>query len=232
VRKASHPRKTGVKPVNQLTRGYKLVKTWDSVALAAEAFGIGVGRIYGCCAGYDETASGYRWEWHEETDLPGEEWVAHTTQRNGKDYEFLVSNMGRVQTSTGRRTYGTPREDGYLYAAKLTEGFRVHRIICEAFHPNPEARPTVDHLDRNNIPSNLAWATHAEQEKNRTVRGHSNGIKRAVAAKDAAGNETAYESIAAAARALGLKPMTVVSHMCRGTARMCGGYSWRYLEAP
>jgi hypothetical protein len=46
----------------------------------------------------------------------------------------------------------------------------VHRLIAETFIPNPENKPTVDHIDRhisNNFISNLTWATYKEQADNK-----------------------------------------------------------------
>ena len=48
----------------------------------------------------------------------------------------------------------------------------LHRLLAEAFIPNPENKPTVDHIDRNpanNDLSNLRWATHYEQHQNMTT---------------------------------------------------------------
>lgn len=42
----------------------------------------------------------------------------------------------------------------------------IHRLLAEAFIPNPENKPTVDHIDgnrQNNSLSNLRWATYSEQ---------------------------------------------------------------------
>lgn len=48
--------------------------------------------------------------------------------------------------------------------------FGVHRLIALTFLPNPENKPTVDHIDRNpknNQISNLRWASYSEQCYNR-----------------------------------------------------------------
>jgi len=50
------------------------------------------------------------------------------------------------------------------------KNYKVHRLIAEAFHPNPGFKPEVDHIDRdrsNNFASNLRWATDTEQMGNR-----------------------------------------------------------------
>jgi hypothetical protein len=65
-------------------------------------------------------------------------------------------------------------QDGYIRNG-LTKDKKIiqkprHRLVAEAFIPNPENKPSVDHINRdektNNNVSNLRWATYKEQANN------------------------------------------------------------------
>lgn len=93
--------------------------------------------------------------------------VAHTPG-------YFVSDDGKVYSEKyGRRCeLKQSGHKGYrrvvLSTANKRQGYPVHRLVAEAFIPNPEDKPFVNHLDgnkRNNIASNLRWCTASENQK-------------------------------------------------------------------
>lgn len=91
--------------------------------------------------------------------------------------EGFVKSLDRVDCS-GRHLKGMlikPFKDrgGYLCVVLTKEGKRyrkkVHRLVAEAFIPNPEGKPEVDHIDTvqtNNCVENLRWVTAKENNNN------------------------------------------------------------------
>lgn len=70
--------------------------------------------------------------------------------------------------------------DGYLTVKLNHEGVSltktVHRLVAEAFIPNPDNKPTVNHIDGNKLNNhvdNLEWATMGEQ----MTHAYSMGLK-------------------------------------------------------
>ena len=100
-----------------------------------------------------------------------EQWkpIPHT------DGKYEVSNYGRVRTNNQRPGLLTltKQPKGYLYAmVTLINGkqknCRVHRLVAEAFLPNPDNQPEVNHKDgnkENNHVSNLEWCNRSHNMK-------------------------------------------------------------------
>lgn len=90
-----------------------------------------------------------------------------------KDYE--VNENGEIRSlKHGKETIlkGRLSKDGYLRYALRKNGkayeFKGHRLVAEAFIPNPENKPTINHINGDktcNKKWNLEWATREEQMK-------------------------------------------------------------------
>lgn len=106
---------------------------------------------------------------------------------------YQISNLGRVkslkricQSAVGGRTVPEivrkPRynKDGYMYVNLHKDGVRkskkIHRMVAEAFIPNPENKPEVNHIidKRHNDWESLEWVTKSENEKHAHAIGKKN----------------------------------------------------------
>ena len=103
-----------------------------------------------------------------QEDLPNEEWL------DIKDYEGLyqVSNMGRVRRiPNGKiKIFKIAEKYSSYQTAHLSKNgvskiCKVHRLVAQAFIPNPENKPSVNHIDVNkwnNRADNLEWVDQKE----------------------------------------------------------------------
>lgn len=99
---------------------------------------------------------------------------------------YQVSNLGRVKRLESRRGRGrgyvvpehfikhSVSSRGYCHVVLCKNGqtrtFNIHRLVAEAFIPNPDDKPQIDHIDRNkenNNVENLRWVDQSENNYNR-----------------------------------------------------------------
>ena len=99
---------------------------------------------------------------------------------------YSVSNEGRVKNdkiflklSYNKRGYSQV----VLWNENKNKIQTIHRLVAQAFIPNPDNKPEVNHIDynkTNNHVSNLEWATKKENEDHALqnglkVKGEQNG---------------------------------------------------------
>lgn len=89
---------------------------------------------------------------------------------NNQKTNYYISSDGKLYNSKTETWYkGRICENGYLdyilTIDKKQKSFRAHRLVAEAFIPNPKNLPIVNHIDGNklnNNVSNLEWVTNSE----------------------------------------------------------------------
>ena len=132
---------------------------------------------------------------------------------------------------------------GYKRVQIKNKWVPVHRLVAEAFIPNPENKPQVNHKDcnkHNNHVDNLEWVTNAENHKHKMENGmHINSVKglrrytrsiqKRVAQYTLDGEFVAkYESINEAARSVNTYAI-IISEVCRGKRKSCKGFLWKFV---
>lgn len=169
-----------------------------------------------------------------------------------KDFEgyYQVSDSGLVKSlpRTITRNSGSYKiqerilspskhKSGYLYVMLSKDGLdymkRVHRLVAEAFVPNPDNLPCVNHKDenkRNNVSSNLEWCTH---QYNINYSGNTTKAAKTVSLKivsiDKDGNKTLYDSINLAARHVN-GDASCITKVAKFINKSHKGYVWRYAS--
>ena len=90
-----------------------------------------------------------------------------------KDFEnYQISNDGYVYSLYYNKMLKPEINKGYcrvtLKKDKKGPHFFIHRLVANAFIPNPDNKPCVNHIDENglnNHVSNLEWVTSAENTR-------------------------------------------------------------------
>ena len=89
-----------------------------------------------------------------------------------KGYEglYAVTSCGKVWSYKYKKFLkpGVNR-DGYLFVVLCKDGqnklYKIYRLVAEAYIPNPENLPQVDHIDNDkthNYVNNLQWITNRD----------------------------------------------------------------------
>lgn len=202
--------------------------------------------------------------WDEEwKDIKGWEGIYQVSNTGKvKSLDRVIKNQYNINTKKfdlQRTVYGkilkpTVNPNGYYQVTLSRPGHKrkqvsIHRLVAEAFIPNPDNLPMINHKDENKLNNrvdNLEWCTQAENIKHscllhpgRISKNNTNNIKRSYPVLCV---ETGiiYPSSAEAARQTGLSQGNI-ANVCRGakvkdgkgyyyTVHSAGGYHWEYVK--
>lgn len=163
---------------------------------------------------------------------------------------YKVSNLGRVKSlnykNTGKEKIMKPCKNscGYLHVHLSKNGknkvIKVHRLVADAFLPNPDNLPQVNHKDENPLNNNfenLEWVT-AKQNVNHGTRNKRAGESISKAMRNNKKNskpviclETGiiYPSSREVQRLFGFDHSHICD-CCKGKQNTCGDFHWRYVD--
>lgn len=175
----------------------------------------------------------------------------------GFENKYQISNYGNIRSlyteRNGKRHYRIKN----LKWGKITKGYfgirlclrgkmvsspRAHRLVAEAFIPNPNNLPQVNHIDgnkENNCVTNLEWCTNQQNALHSQEHGLNPSFKRLSENFNARCVEQYtldwnyirdYECIKEAAIDCGLKNTTRIIDACKNPNHSSGGYRWKYKK--
>lgn len=168
--------------------------------------------------------------------------------RDIKVYEGLyqVSSLGRVKSLRTNKIKSNRITNGYYYVSLWKDNtekqLKVSRLVAEAFIPNPDNLPCVNHKDENklnNTVENLEWCTYKYNSnygtKNermiltRNLKCSSNAEKPVV--KYTLNDEfmAEYPSISIAAKENNVLQQHIV-RVCKLKRKSCKGYKYKYKQ--
>lgn len=157
-----------------------------------------------------------------------------------RDFEgiYEVSNLGRIKSLNYRNSKKEQilkpmwrRCDNYLRIALSKKGKKeyryLHRIVAEAFIPNPYNFPEVNHIDtnpRNCNVKNLHWCTHEQNVNHYLTRLHRS--KKVYCFNPKGNLEYTYSSVQSCASAFNTNP-SYISY-CARKGKKYKNYTFSY----
>ena len=172
---------------------------------------------------------------------------------------YWITNTGRVISADrfdrfnrkvgGELKLGLRGQAGYLGLTLFKDGVGyqrlVHRLVADAFVPNPDNKPCVDHIDgnnKNNNANNLRWVTYKENMNNPVTYarmledtskfvsqvGANNPFSRKVRMYSLNGEYIrTFDCLSDTSRFCGVGDNSI-GRVCRGERFSAGGYKWAY----
>ena len=150
---------------------------------------------------------------------------------------YQVSNKGHVKSlKWGKERILRPmiNSSGYyhigLYNDGVRKAFRLHRLVAEAFIPNPDNLPEINHRDenkKNNCVENLEWC---DRGYNINYGTRNERVSRKILQYSKSGDFIReWTGALEVERVLGINNSHIIQ-CCKGKRKSSGGFIWKYKE--
>lgn len=162
-------------------------------------------------------------------------------------YVYCEVSLNKLQHLFGKVLKSKIDKKGYAIVYLSKEGKqkakKIHRLVAQAFIPNPLNLPQVNHIDgnkTNNNVSNLEWCDNSYNQKH----AHETGLfpkyedtvgwgrpAKPVAMLDFNTKEIiqTFNTLSSASKETGINPSNIRS-VCLGLRNHAGGYNWKFIN--
>ena len=158
----------------------------------------------------------------------------------GYEGVYAITENGEVWSYKSKKFLKPKvRGNGYLEVTLCKEGVKksclIHRLVAEAYIPNPNGLPQVSHLDEtraHNWVNNLVWAEAKEncnmpEHLKRKSKAHLNNVaSRKVICVE---TNVIYPSMGEAGRTFGCSAQNI-RRACIDSSKTACGHHWRYYD--
>ena len=158
---------------------------------------------------------------------------------DGYEGTYQISNKGRVKSlCKGSERILKPKIDryGYMFVClchdNVMKYFKLHRLVAQAFIPNLDNKPQVNHKDENklnNCVENLEWIRHID---NCNYGTRNERLSRKILQYSKSGEFIReWQSATEVDRLLKINQSNI-TQCCRGNPNhtTAGGFIWKYKE--
>lgn len=166
---------------------------------------------------------------------------------DGFNKQYQISNLGNVRSverkiiySDGRTYYYKPKilkswmcKSGYLEIKLKNKHYMPHRLVAQAFIPNPENKREVNHkngIKTDNRATNLNWCSPKENMKHAIENKLFDPTRREKWKKiKCIELNKVYDGSMIAAKELGIRVGSIYA-CANGISKTAGGFHWQYIN--
>lgn len=152
---------------------------------------------------------------------------------------YEVNRKGEIRHKT-RKQILKPRLNpaGYAYVNFNIDGcrknFAIHRIVANAFIPNPNGYSEINHKDynrANNCADNLEWVDSSQNKRHAFLKKANRDCRGKKVEQYTKNGEyvQTFDSLSAAAQEMKCT-VGAISNCCLGRSKTSQGYRWKFSE--